>query len=103
MTRPVTDPLIKNAYCRAEWNGPAKGILDPVKEVNAAEKRVQNGFSTRSSETMEMTGGDYFSNADQLKQEEKKLSEVKKIAKGNQQSKQRPVQAADPEETETIK
>ena len=29
---------------------------------------------------MEMTGGDYFSNCDQLKQEEKKLKEVKKIA-----------------------
>ena len=61
-----------------------------MKEVNAAEKRVQNGFSTRSSETMEMTGGDYFSNVDQLKQEEKKLSEVKKGAKGNEQRKQQP-------------
>lgn len=89
-----TDPLIRKAYCRAEWNGPAKGILDPVKEVNAAEKRVQNGFSTRSSETMEMTGGDYFSNADQLKQEEKKLSEVKKVAKGSEQQKQQPAGAA---------
>lgn len=78
------DPLIKDAYCRAEWNGPAKGILDPVREVNAAEKRVANGFSTRSSETMEMTGGDFYSNVEQLKQEEKKLSEVKKIGKGNQ-------------------
>lgn len=95
-----TDPLIRSAYCRAEWNGPAKGILDPVKEVNAAEKRVQNGFSTRSSETMEMTGGDYFSNADQLKQEEKKLSEVKKVAKGNEQRKQQPAGAADPGGTE---
>lgn len=90
------DPLIRKAYCRAEWNGPAKGILDPVKEVNAAEKRVQNGFSTRSSETMEMTGGDYFSNADQLKQEEKKLSEVKKVAKGSEQQKQQPAGAEAP-------
>ena len=85
-----TDPLIRKAYCRAEWNGPAKGILDPVKEVSAAEKRVQNGFSTRSSETREMTGGDYYSNADQLKQEEKKLSEVKKIARGNENKQQAP-------------
>lgn len=83
-----SDPLMKKAYCRAEWNGPAKGILDPVKEVNAAEKRVQNGFSTRSRETREMTGGDYFSNVDQLKQEEKKLSEVKKVGKGNEQKQQ---------------
>ena len=79
-----TDPLIKKAYCRAEWNGPAKGILDPLKEVNAAEKRVANGFSTRSSETMEMTGGDFFTNADQLKHEEKLLSEVKRVGKDKQ-------------------
>ena len=69
-----------------------------MKEVNAAEKRVQNGFSTRSSETMEMTGGDYFSNADQLKQEEKKLSEVKKVAKGSEQQKQQPTGAAGEED-----
>ena len=94
-----TDPLIRKAYCRAEWNGPAKGILDPVKEVTAAEKRVQNGFSTRSSETREMTGGDYYSNADQLKQEEKKLSEVKKVAKGNEKQKQQTA-GAEPAGTE---
>lgn len=83
-----TDPLIKKAYCKAEWNGPAKGILDPVKEVNAAEKRVQNGFSTRQQETMEMRGGDFYNNVEQLKQEEKKLSEVKKIAKGTERKQQ---------------
>lgn len=82
------DPLIKKAYCKAEWNGPAKGMLDPVKEVTAAEKRVANGFSTRSSETMEMTGGDFYTNADQLKSEEKKLSEVKKIGSSNEQKRQ---------------
>ena len=83
-----TDPLIRKAYCKAEWNGPAKGMLDPVKEVTAAEKRVANGFSTRSSETMEMTGGDFYTNADQLKNEEKKLSEVKKIGSSNEQKRQ---------------
>ena len=30
-------------------------MLDPVKEVTAAEKRVSNGFSTRSDEAMQMT------------------------------------------------
>ena len=85
-----TDPLIRKAYCKAEWNGPAKGMLDPVKEVTAAEKRVANGFSTRSSETMEMTGGDFYTNADQLKNEEKKLSEVKKIGSSSEQKRQQP-------------
>ena len=77
------DKLIHDAYCNAEWNGPARGLLDPVKEVNAAEKRVQCGFSTRAKETTEITGGDYYSNVEQLKREEEALKEVKDIA-GNQ-------------------
>ncbi|WP_163538296.1 phage portal protein [Gracilibacillus sp. YIM 98692] len=56
------DPLIKKAYTRAEWNGPSQGQLDPLKEVNAAAKRVEEGFSTRTRETTEMGNGDYFRN-----------------------------------------
>ena len=78
-----TDAVIRKAYCTAKWNGPAKGMLDPVKEVTAAEKRVQNGFSTRSDETMQMTGSGYYSKVEQLKQEEKELRDVRKIANGN--------------------
>lgn len=78
-----TDPVIRKAYCGAKWNGPAKGMLDPVKEATAAEKRVQNGFSTRSDETMQMTGTSYYNNIEQLKHEEKELREVKKIANAN--------------------
>ena len=82
-----TDPAIKKAYCAAKWNGPARGMLDPVKEVTAAEKRVQNGFSTRSDETMQMTGSDFYSNIEQLKHEEKELKEVKKIANNSKPNK----------------
>ncbi len=83
-----TDPLRRKAYCKAQWNGPARGILDPVKEVNAAVTKVENGFSTRSIETMEMTGGDFYNNCEQLKNEEKKLMEVKKIANTEKQKSQ---------------
>ncbi|MGG3448640.1 phage portal protein [Domibacillus aminovorans] len=57
-----TDPMIRKAYCQAEWNGPSQGQLDPLKEVNAAEKRVQNGFTTRAQETVALGGGDFFRN-----------------------------------------
>lgn len=77
-----TDPIAHKAYCKAKWNGPARGLLNPVQEVNAAVTRVANGFSTRSDETMEMTGGDFYGNCDQLLQEEKQLKEVKNIATG---------------------
>lgn len=57
-----SDPLARKAYCGAEWNGPSQGQIDPLKEVDAAIKRVDNGFSTRARETVELTGGDYFRN-----------------------------------------
>lgn len=80
-----TDPLRRKAYCKAQWNGPARGLLNPVQEVGAAVTRVENGFSSRSIETMEMSGGDFYSNCEQLKQEEKKLKEVKKIVNAGEQ------------------
>lgn len=57
-----TDPLARKAYCGAEWNGPSQGQIDPLKEVDAAIKRVDNGFSTRAQETVGLTGGDFFRN-----------------------------------------
>lgn len=63
------DPLIRMAYCGAQWNGPAQGMIDPVKEVSAAEKRIDIGVSTRQRETIEMTGGDFDSNVMQLARE----------------------------------
>ena len=89
------DPAIRKAYCAAKWNGPARGMLDPVKEVTAAEKRVQNGFSTRSDETMQMTGSDFYSNIEQLKHEENELKEVKKIA--NSSKAEQPANPAAPD------
>ncbi|ARK25994.1 phage portal protein [Sporosarcina sp. P37] len=67
----LDDPLVRKAYAAAEWNGPSQGQLDPLKEVNAAEKRVLNGFSTRAKETAEMTGGDYWRNHQQRVREER--------------------------------
>lgn len=67
------DPLIKKAWCTANWNGPACGQLDPVKEVQASVMKVNNGFSTREKETMELNGGDFNQNAVQLKREQEAL------------------------------
>ncbi|ETK29817.1 phage portal protein [Paenibacillus larvae] len=64
-----SDPLIRKAYTKAEWHGPSQGQIDPLKEVKAAEKRVENGFSTGERETAELTGGDYEMNIRQLARE----------------------------------
>ena len=63
------DPLVRMAYCKAQWNGPAQGMIDPGKEVAAAEKRISIGISTRQQETIEMTGGDFEANVAQLARE----------------------------------
>lgn len=75
------DPIIQKAWCGAEWNGPAPGQIDPKKEVDAAVIRVENGFSTRDRETIELTGGDFGRNARQLKRENNILSEANKPMK----------------------
>ncbi|MEG0451127.1 MAG: phage portal protein [Lysinibacillus sp.] len=66
----LDDPLIRKAYSQSEWNGPSQGQLDPLKEVNAAIKRVDAGFSTRARETVELTGGDFWRNHYQRVREE---------------------------------
>ena len=80
--------MIKKAYCGAEWNGPAQGLLNPVQEVEAATKRVEQGFSTREREAVEITGTDFYRNARQLRQEEKALRGEQKEEKGD--GKQKP-------------
>ncbi len=72
------NPLIKKAYCNALWNGPSPGQLDPVKEVDAATKRIEQCFSTRAKETTELTGSDFYKNAKQRIREEKIMNEVRK-------------------------
>jgi lambda family phage portal protein len=64
------DPMVRWAYCRAEWNGPSQGQLNPLLEVKAAKTRVEEGFSTRARETAELTGGDFEANNAQRGQEE---------------------------------
>ena len=75
-----TDPIIRQAYLSSEWIGGAMGSLDPTKDINAAILSVENGFSTRSQETIKLNGGDFNANSDQLVTENEKL----KLANGAQ-------------------
>ncbi|MFC4102920.1 phage portal protein [Paenibacillus xanthanilyticus] len=70
------DPLIFQAYTKAEWHGPSQGQLDPVKEVNAAVTRIQNNLSTAERETAELTGGDWEQNVQRRAYEQKRLREL---------------------------
>ncbi len=70
------DPLIRNAWCNAEWFGPAMSILDPTKDVTGSHLRVLYGLSTREREAAEMTGSDYEDNLAQIAYEKEKMNEL---------------------------
>ena len=73
------DPVIRAAYCKAEWHGPSPGQIDPSREARAAEARVQSGFSTREREAAEITGTDFNVNHRQRVKEETMRLELKKL------------------------
>lgn len=77
------DYAIRKAYSGAEWHGQAQGLLNPVQEVQAAQMRVENGFSTRAREAQEMTGSDFYKNVTQRKREEQLMREVNSNGKSN--------------------
>lgn len=69
----LTDKLKRDLWCESMWIGSSPGQIDPVKEVNAAILRVENGFSTRAKEAQELTGTDFNANAKALKIENQLL------------------------------
>lgn len=76
------NPLIRAAYLHAEWTGPSMGQLNPVQEVEAAAKRVDNGFSTRAEETAQLTGGSWERKHRQRVKEERMRREGGLAAEG---------------------
>ena len=64
------DPIIRAAYSKCEWIGPAQGQIDPVKETKAAEMKINNDLSTRAHETAAI-GGDWEANHRQRVKEER--------------------------------
>ena len=61
----LTDPMIRAAYCRAEWIGDAPGALNPIDEAKAAELRIAIGISTRTKESIAFDGSNWEDNHQQ--------------------------------------
>lgn len=59
------------AYCRAKWIGDGRGWVDPLKEAQAAERRIQIGVSTLEDEIAEQ-GGDWEETLEQRAREERR-------------------------------
>lgn len=67
------DPAVRKAWSRCQWNGPAPGMIDPVKEVEAAERKIALGTSTREKESVELNGTDFWENVRQLAKEQREI------------------------------
>lgn len=65
-----SDIRIRQAYTRCTWVGDSPGSIDPEKEVNAAQKRIDLGISTREKESIAYDGGDWEANHKQLAKEQ---------------------------------
>jgi lambda family phage portal protein len=55
----LMDPAVRASWCSATWIGDGPGSIDPVKEIDAAEKRVALGISTLDAESILHDGIDY--------------------------------------------
>lgn len=69
-------PEVRLAWCGAQWTGPSAGQIDPLKEVNAAEKRLLLKLSSRTRETAELTGDDWQSVAAEIATERDLMDEL---------------------------
>lgn len=63
------DPAVRQAWCGCIWMGASMGHVDPLKEVNAAEKRIQLNISTEEQEASEYNGNDWNANVRQRRKE----------------------------------
>ena len=71
----LENPLIRVAYLKTSWNGPAPGQINEKVETEAAARRVEEGFSTRAREAAEMNGTDFEQNVKRAKRENKLMKE----------------------------
>jgi len=87
------DLLIRQAYCACDWVGPAKGMIDENKEMDASKKKVDMGVSTLQKEAAELTGTNWETNHKQHKKEVERRKEdglevdVEQVASDNANAK----------------
>ncbi len=63
------DPLVRAAYSAAEWVGPSRIQIDPMKEAKADAQDIETRVKTRQQVILERTGGTFEDKHDQLVRE----------------------------------
>lgn len=70
------DAAIRQAWCGCMWMGASMGHVDPLKEANAADKRIQLNISTQEQEASEYNGNDWNANIRQRRKEIGAMEEI---------------------------
>jgi lambda family phage portal protein len=83
-------------YQRCKWIGPGRGWIDPVKEAQAAQIRMDAGISTLEDECAEQ-GKDWEETLEQRASERQRMRELD-LLQAAELSSQRPVQASKDQE-----
>tara|TARA_R110000751_G_scaffold146094_9_gene250010 strand:+ start:14707 stop:16290 length:1584 start_codon:yes stop_codon:yes gene_type:complete len=76
------DPVTRDAWLRAEWTGPVRISLDPLKDAKADESDVRNLFKTRQQVMTERTGGEFDVKADQAARESERMAGMGQTLEG---------------------
>jgi len=63
-------PIIRSAWCNAEWFGPTVLNIDPVKNIKTSIDAINNRLSTREIEARKLFGNDWESVNERLGEEE---------------------------------
>ena len=69
-------PIIHAAWLNADWIGISPPAMDPLKEANAAAKRIKEGLTTRTAEARAWNGSEFSENAERLKGENEALRDA---------------------------
>ena len=74
--------MTRDAWLRAEWTGPVRISLDPLKDAKADESDVRNLFKTRQQVMTERTGGEFDVKADQAARESERMAGMGQTLEG---------------------
>lgn len=72
----LRDPLVRAAYCRAQWTGDSPGSINPKDEIEAWAKAVELQIVSREHAEMEMFATDFSATFDQKKREAQMLRDA---------------------------
>ena len=70
------DQDIRDAWSNANWTGPARPDIDPMRSAKANEIESKNAWKTDTIITAERGGGDWDENIERKKTENEKLVDV---------------------------